>query len=123
MAARDPFEEHDEDEDMFGNETVAQLACSTPSRRARASFPTPPATSPMAFAPDTPATVSRFRHAQTATRAPSHVGVQASMPDPELTARMEEVDSLKREVSKLTGTLDSYKTVVGRLNQRLLEDP
>ncbi|KAG9251057.1 uncharacterized protein F5Z01DRAFT_664502 [Emericellopsis atlantica] len=123
MAARDSFEEHDEDEDMFGNETVAQLACSTPSRRARASFPTPPATSPMAFAPDTPATVSRFRHAPTVQRAPSHVGVQASMPDPELAARAEEVDSLKREVGKLTGTLDSYKTVVGRLNRRLLEDP
>ncbi|KAI6778442.1 uncharacterized protein J7T54_005348 [Emericellopsis cladophorae] len=124
MAARDPFEEPDEDEDMFGNETVAQLACSTPSRRARASFPTPPATSPMAFAPDTPASVSRFRHAQTVQRTPpSHVGVQASMPDPELTARMEEVDSLKREVGKLTGTLDSYRLVVGKLNRRLLEDP
>ena len=134
MAARDPFEdrEHtemddrydgeDEDEDMFGEATVAQLACSTPSR-ARASFPTPPATSPLMLpGPRTPSSPSH-RHTTdmlpTPTSAPMHAGVQACLPDPEQQVRQAELESLQRETKKLSATLESYKQLMSRLNQRL----
>ena len=138
MAARDPFEEGSrshvdmdfdydgEDEDMFGDATVAQLACSTPSR-ARHSFPTPPATSPMLPAPATPSSHRPRLHlhlpATTPTSALAHAGVQASLPDPELQAREAELESLQRETGKLTATLDSYKQLMERLGQRLPQLP
>ncbi|KAL6853096.1 hypothetical protein ACO1O0_007649 [Amphichorda felina] len=137
MAARDPFEEGSrshmdmdfgydgEDEDMFGDATVAQLACSTPSR-ARHSFPTPPATSPVLPGLATPSS----HHPRLNLHIPStpasvhtHAGVQASLPDPELQARQAELESLQRETRKLTATLDSYKQLTERLSQRLPQLP
>lgn len=117
MAARDPFAQEDYfdmdmDGDNFGDATQAQLQVSTPSR-ARSSFLTPPATSPMI--PGTPS--SHFcRQPQTPT---SHAAVQACFPDPERASLEEHVASLQREVSKLTATLDSYKGFQARLSERL----
>lgn len=113
----DPFAADDfinllADEDEFGDETVAQLACSTPSR-ARSSFPTPPATSPPM--PGTPCL-----RASRSTPV-SHMGVQVSFPDPREEGLEAEMVSLNREVSKLTDTLDSYKLLSDRLLKRISE--
>ncbi|KAM3454970.1 hypothetical protein NHJ6243_008701 [Beauveria neobassiana] len=117
MAARDPYAQDeyfdmDIDGDHFGDVTQAQLEVSTPSR-ARSSFPTPPATSPMI--PGTPSSLfCRQQH----TLA-SHAAVQACFPDPERELLEEQVSSLHLEVAKLTTTLDSYKSFQMRLKDRL----
>jgi hypothetical protein len=97
------------DEDQFGDETMAQFICSTPSR-ARTSFMTPPATSPTV--PGTPI----FEEPVEMT---AMVGVQACLPDPKQLQLEEEVSSLQLEVTKLTDTLESYKTLSGRLTDKL----
>lgn len=117
MAARDPFAQDgyfdmDLDGDHFGDATQAQLQVSTPSR-ARSSFPTPPATSPMM--PSTPSSYY-CRRPPTPT---SHAAVQACFPDPEREILEEEVSSLQLEVSKLSTTLESYKNLQTRLKDRL----
>ncbi|KAF4437685.1 hypothetical protein F53441_12975 [Fusarium austroafricanum] len=95
------------DEDQFGEETMAQFICSTPSR-ARTSFMTPPATSPTV--PGTPI----FEEPMVI-----EMGVQASLPDPQTQQLEEEVASLQLEVTKLTDTLESYKALSGRLTEKL----
>lgn len=116
MAARDPFAhdgyfDMDLDGDHFGDATQAQLQVGTPSR-ARSSFPTPPATSPVPMSPS-----SNFcREPQTPT---SHAAVQACFPDPEREGLEEQVSSLQLEVSKLTTTLESYTRFQTRLKDRL----
>ncbi|PHH84510.1 hypothetical protein CDD83_1830 [Cordyceps sp. RAO-2017] len=114
LAARDPFSddltEAASDEDHFGDFTVAQLAASTPSR-ARSSFPTPPATSP--GLPATPCW-----RAPLAPPVQAHTGVQACFPDPDRERLEEELASLRLEVDKLTGTLDSYKALGERIVAR-----
>lgn len=126
LAARDPFEEDMDfdmeydagDEDVFGDKTMAQLHCSTPTRMAAsASFPTPPATSPCELEPETPS----FRRSRTGYETPptpamANAGVQAHLPDPE---KQQEIESLQLETSKLTATLEKYNTFMGRVNQRL----
>ncbi|KAK7409251.1 hypothetical protein QQX98_008561 [Neonectria punicea] len=118
LAARDPFADDfmdlSADEDEFGDETVAQLACSTPSR-ARSSFPTPPATSPPI--PGTPC----FRAVKSTPKSTpkSHVGVQAFFPDPRQQQLEDEVVSLHLELNKLTDTLNSYKALSGRLGNKI----
>ncbi|KAH7159599.1 hypothetical protein B0J13DRAFT_109654 [Dactylonectria estremocensis] len=120
LSARDPygndFMDMSDDEDQFGEETVAQLACSTPSR-ARSSFPTPPATSPAM--PGTPC----FRKAtpkSTPMPTPmSHAGVQVLLADPKQQQLEEEVASLQVEMHKLGETLNSYKALSGRLGDKL----
>ncbi|KAK0648997.1 hypothetical protein B0T16DRAFT_409240 [Cercophora newfieldiana] len=121
MAARDPYSDdfmdldtNDGDDDVFGQTTIADLACSTPSRRARASFPTPPTTSP-ARAPSTPC--SRGFHPPPTPS--SHAGVQASLPDPEKQELEDELASLQLEVCKLTTTLESYNSLASRLSDKL----
>ncbi|KAK1752998.1 myosin heavy chain, skeletal muscle, adult [Echria macrotheca] len=124
MAARDPFSDDfmdldaDDDNDVFGETTMADLACSTPSRRARASFPTPPTTSPAAM-PETPS-LRAFRPPPTPC---SHAGVQASLPDPEKQALEDELASLQLETSKLTASLESYSALTSRLSQKLSPYP
>lgn len=125
MAARDPFEERSEmdfdahnveDDDVFGDMTVAQLQCSTPSR-ARSSFPTPPATSPSGPVPETPSVFrSRLQFETPATPVSAHAAIQATLPDLEKEA---EIESLQLETRKLTTTLDSYKSIMERLSKRL----
>jgi len=124
LAARDPFSDDfmdiDDGDDAFGDTTVAELACSTPSRRARASFPTPPTTSPAA-APRTPS--SRSLHQATPATPCSHIGVQTSLPDPEKQALEDELASLRLEITKLTATLESYSSLTNRLSDRLSPYP
>ncbi|KAF6799570.1 hypothetical protein CMUS01_15612, partial [Colletotrichum musicola] len=100
------------DETAFGEATVAELVCSTPSR-VRSSFLTPPLTSPVAQAPMTPSSC-RARTPQA-----THAGVQASLPDFEKEAIQEELASLRLEMYKLTSTLDSYTALTSRLSTRL----
>lgn len=116
VAAKDPFEDgfmNVDDDDVFGDTTMGQFICGTPSR-ARESFPTPPATSPTG--PRTPS--SRY---DCLLRTPtSHVAVQTSFTDVSERKRLaEEVESLKLEMTKLTGTLDSYKSLTARLTTQL----
>ncbi|OAQ71849.1 hypothetical protein VFPBJ_10628 [Purpureocillium lilacinum] len=115
MAARDPFADDfmdmmPDDDDHFGDATMAHFVASTPSR-ARSSFPTPPATSPNA-----PATPCSRPFAPTPT---SHTGVQASLPDPAKQELEEELASLNLEVSKLMATLDSYRGLHARISEHV----
>ncbi|CAI4220041.1 unnamed protein product [Parascedosporium putredinis] len=125
VMARDPFnpdyssvaggEDEDEDDDYeeaFGDTTMADLQCSTPSR-VRASFPSPPLTSPAL--PGTPC--RRF----TPPTPQSHAGVQVYFPDIASKGLEEELASMKTEMAKLNNTLESYRGLTTRLNDRLLE--
>ncbi|TWU78297.1 hypothetical protein ED733_008382 [Metarhizium rileyi] len=115
LAARDPFaDEYTDmvvDDDQFGDATMAHFVTSTPSR-ARSSFPTPPATSPML-----PSTPCSSRPCLPTPR--SHAGVQVCFPDPEKRQAEEELASLQLEVCKLTATLDSYKNLGSKLKGKL----
>lgn len=106
--ARDPFNDEHSAAEHFGDATMADIQCSTPSR-ARASFPSPPLTSPMA--PATP------RHC--AETPVAHAGVQTSFRDDEREGLEEEVASLQLEMGKLGSTLEGYASLVQRLNARL----
>ncbi|OBS22509.1 hypothetical protein FPOA_08846 [Fusarium poae] len=121
LSAREKFspEYMDMDDTEFGDETMAQLVCSTPSRaRARhdasTSFMdmTPPPTSPTI--PGTPMSWNPISSTLSA-------GVQACFPDPQRQQLEEEVSSLQLEVTKLTDTLGSYKSLSGRLSDKLSE--
>ncbi|KAH9905968.1 hypothetical protein F4778DRAFT_686981 [Xylariomycetidae sp. FL2044] len=118
LAARDPFSDSymDDDDEGFGDSTMADLVCGTPSRtrgNAGGSFPTPPCTSPTI-----PSTPCSMRRAAPATPK-SHAGVQASLPDPEKQALEEELGSLRLELAKLTDTLESHAALQGRLAAKL----
>jgi len=106
----DPMEVSVDEE--FGESTMAELQCSTPSRttRNRSSFPTPPLTSP-ATLPLTPS--SRY------STPKSHAGVQVAMPDPEKQQLEEETASLQLEICKLTNTLESYQALTTRMAEQL----
>ncbi|OHF02100.1 hypothetical protein CORC01_02679 [Colletotrichum orchidophilum] len=104
------------DETVFGDATMAEMECSTPTR-VRSSFLTPPLTSPVAAGPSTP--LSHRGKQRVAVPAPADAGVQACLPDPEQERLEEELASLRREMSKLTGTLESYSALTDRLSQKL----
>ncbi|KAJ0164414.1 hypothetical protein CTA2_1044 [Colletotrichum tanaceti] len=111
---------HIGDDTVFGDATMADIVCSTPSR-VRSSFLTPPLTSPVAAAAAGPSTPSsRKRTRQEAHHPLSDAGVQADFPDPEKQRLDEDVASLRLEVSKLTGTLESYSALADRLSEKLL---
>lgn len=109
----------DEDEDLmedhfFGDDSIAEIACSTPSRRPtdfRNSFPTPPSTSPLARL-----ATPLFRQMVTPT---SHAAVQVDVPDAEREELEEELASLHLEIDKLTGTLETYEAMTSRLSDKL----
>lgn len=104
----------DEEDHFFGNDTIAEIACSTPSRRpsdVRNSFLTPPSTSPLARL-----ATPLFRHMVTPT---SHAGVQVDVPDAEKEELEEELASLQLEIEKLTGTLETYEALTSRLSDKL----
>lgn len=124
--SRDPYVNpagYEDDEDtamVFGDSTMAQLECGTPSR-VRSSFPTPPSTSPvltaitlpmgqMAAVPLSPGITPR------AHLPPVNAGVQTSFTD---WGREEEVESLQLEIRKLNNTLDTYKAFTDRLSRSL----
>ncbi|KAK0610079.1 hypothetical protein B0T17DRAFT_500723 [Bombardia bombarda] len=139
-AARDPFSDDfmdldendivdDDDDQHFGDMTMADLACSTPSRRGRTSMPTPPATSPaIAAMPMTPC--SHRKRTAISTPTSHHAGVQASLPDPEKDQLekdrqdlQDELASLQLEIAKLTTTLESYSSLSTRLSAKLSPFP
>lgn len=106
----------DDDEDHeFGDRTMAELACSTPSRRSsniRNSFPTPPSTSPNLE----PITPSRRRPVTPTSQV---AAVQTSFTQADREELEEELASLQLEIAKLTGTLETYESMTSRLSQRL----
>ncbi|KAH8773729.1 hypothetical protein F5883DRAFT_27613 [Diaporthe sp. PMI_573] len=125
IQVRDPFsgdysdmelDVDDEDEDPeFGDRTMAELACSTPSRRSsniRNSFPTPPSTSPNLG----PVTPSRRPQPVTPT---SQAAVQTSFTAAEREELEDELASLQLEIAKLTGTLETYESMTSRLSEKL----
>jgi len=101
-----------DNEEEFGDTTLAELQCSTPTRRARnrGSFPTPPSTSPTRM-PSTPS--SHF------STPKSHFGVQVELPDPGREGLEEELASLQLEISKLTSSVESYQALATRLSDKL----
>ncbi|KAL8406219.1 hypothetical protein RB596_004889 [Gaeumannomyces avenae] len=143
MAARDPFaaedysmmdvgsfpadhsangDDDDDDDDVFGDMTMADLHCSTPSRSTikgapvtgAGSFPTPPATSPLAaMAPCTPNSL------RSPTPRSNSSSVQASLPDPDKQVLEEELTSLQLEVAKITTTLKSYQSLATRVSEKM----
>ncbi|KAJ0317499.1 hypothetical protein COL5a_011066, partial [Colletotrichum fioriniae] len=108
------------DETVFGEATMAEMECSTPTR-VRSSFLTPPLTSPVAAGPATPS----LHRAKQRTMVPAlfDAGVQADFPDPDKERLKEELASLRLEMSKLTGTLESYSALTERLSQKLSAVP
>ncbi|KAK1974467.1 hypothetical protein LZ30DRAFT_670204 [Colletotrichum cereale] len=128
LAARDPFADDFfmdtdtfGDDTAFGDATVADMVCSTPSR-VRSSFLTPPLTSPVAAGPAaTPSSRKRTRTAmsEAAPRPLADAGVQACLPDPDKARLEEDVASLRLEMAKLTGTLASYSSLADRLSGQL----
>lgn len=103
------------DDNVFSDETMAELACSTPSRQptdARHSFPTPPSTSSPMFRLRSPV----FRPMSTPT---SHASVHVQVPDPEKQELEEEAASLHLEIEKLTSTLSTYESMTTRLSAKL----
>lgn len=126
LAARGPFSNSYLDgDDGFQDITMADVACSTPSRRrksadaalprsASASFPTPPCTSPTI-----PATPCSERTVIAPITLHSHTGIQASLPDPEKEALEAELASLRLELTKLTATVENHATLQARLSEKL----
>lgn len=137
LATRHPFEdgyyreegeggnggedEGDEEDDEFGDTTMRELICSTPTRETRTSlaasqsFPSPPCTSPTI--PASPCSTRPF----TPPQPPSLVDAtaQADLPDPEKAALEAELGSLRRELHKLTGTLEEHEAARARLAAKL----
>lgn len=104
----------DVEDHFFGEDSVAEIACSTPSRRPsdpRNSFPTPPSTSPLARL-----ATPLFRKMVTPT---SHAAVQVDVPDPDREELEEELASLHLEIDKLTGTLEMFEAMTSRLSDKL----
>ncbi|KAI0179767.1 hypothetical protein GGR52DRAFT_587298 [Hypoxylon sp. FL1284] len=116
MAARDPFSDSCMDDDEgFGDSTMADAICSTPSKnRASASFPTPPCTSPAI-----PATPCSVRRGPPVTPMSSNAGVQASLPDPEKGALEAELGSLRLELAKLTELLETHEALKACMGDKL----
>lgn len=121
--SREPFSgEHsdmdvdsDLDDSEFGDTTMAELVCSTPSRRSsdiRNSFPTPPSTSPP------PGFLTPSRR-QVATSPTNHAVVQTSFTDNDKQELEDELASLHLEVAKLTSTLETYENMTSRLSEKL----
>ncbi|KAK4233744.1 hypothetical protein C8A03DRAFT_47778 [Achaetomium macrosporum] len=103
----------DSEVEEFGVAARAEIMSSTPTREIRASFPTPPSTSPPAPAPGTQTPCRRL------TPSRCNVSVQASLPDPEKQQLEPELASLQLEISKITATLESYSALASRLSEKL----
>ncbi|KAI1854467.1 hypothetical protein JX266_000585 [Neoarthrinium moseri] len=111
MAARDPFSDSYMDDEGFGDTTMGDLVCSTPSR-ARTSFLTPPCTSPLA--PATPTSMRRMPSTPS-----SHAAVQTCLPDPEKEALEAELGSLRLELTKMGDTLENCEALKARIQQKI----
>ncbi|KAF3763383.1 hypothetical protein M406DRAFT_293038 [Cryphonectria parasitica EP155] len=106
----------DDADHFFDESSIAQLACSTPTRRRadiRNSIPTPPSTSPIMRLIMPPMR-------QLFTPPSSHKSVQVQMPDEAgREAAQEELASLQLEVKKLTSILETYEAMTCRLADKL----
>lgn len=112
-----------DDEDGFGDSTIADLVCSTPSRRPanmRHSFLTPPSTGSPPPRLGTPNSDQHHQHHRQHT-PPSmvHAGVQAQLSDCEKRELGDELTSLHLEIDKLTSMLETYEAVTSRLSDKL----
>ncbi|KAI0912706.1 hypothetical protein F4823DRAFT_150028 [Ustulina deusta] len=133
LAPRDPFSDSVVEGDS-SNFTAMEIVCSTPSRRRKsgaaapspsravsAPFLTPPCTSPTL--PATPFSTRKAMMPPATTTPPSHVGVQAALPDPEKEALEAELVSLRLELTKLSETLDGHAAQQARLAEQLSTAP
>ncbi|PTB69076.1 hypothetical protein BBK36DRAFT_1193045 [Trichoderma citrinoviride] len=108
--ARDDEMDMTVDEPRFGgNEAVVRVKTS-PSRRARSSFLTPPPTSP---------TVAASPCYREASPSPSSRHPHMEFREPETEQLEEEIESLQCKVQQLTATLDSYTALCGRIGKTL----
>jgi len=111
MAARDPFDFDDDDDNMITNyddDFRDNTEIETTPTRLNTSFPSPPSTMP-----NTPCkSVSSMS-----------AGIQASLPipDPEKEALRTQLESLSSEVSKLTSTIAFKEDTQSRLTEKLSE--
>lgn len=106
-----------DDEDGFGDSTITDLVCSTPSRRPanmRHSFPTPPSTGSPPPRLGTPNSDQQHKSPSMA-----NAGVQVQLPDNEKQELEEELATLHLEIDKLTSTLETYEAVTSRLSEKL----
>ncbi|KAL7619699.1 hypothetical protein AAE478_010241 [Parahypoxylon ruwenzoriense] len=119
LTPREPYSDSymgDDYDTAFGDATMADLVCSTPSKKRRSvsgSFPTPPCTSPTI--PDTPCSIRRGPP----MTPQSHIAVQASLPDPEKEALEAELGSLRVELTKLTEALESHAAFKARIADKI----
>lgn len=122
--SREPFSGEHSDMDIdsdhndsdSGDTTMAELACSTPSRRSskmRTSFPTPPSTSP-------PPGFLTPSHRQVTSSPTYNAVVQTSLTDNDKEELEEELASLHLEVAKLTSTLETYENMTSRISEKLI---
>lgn len=115
------LDESDE-EDRFGDSTIADLVCSTPSRRPanmRHSFLTPPSTGSPPPRLGTPNSDQHHHQQQYTPPSMVHAGVQAQLSDREKRELGDELASLHLEIDKLTSTLETYEAVTSRLSDKL----
>ena len=112
MAARDPFNFHEDDDLMitdfdqdFRDSTMNDDLMTTPTRL-RTSFPSPPATMP-----NTPCKLT----------STISTGTQASLSFPEEDALKSQLDSLQSEISKLTAKIAFHEETHARLTGKLSE--
>jgi hypothetical protein len=130
----------DDDSDGFGDTTMTDIMCGTPTRPPRpttkVSFPTPPMTSPSAsrshsasasasasasvpaiLFPPTPSTPRQYLQPRAANMASA--AVQTSFGEKERQSMRHEIESLQLELRKLTSTLQSYTSLTDRLSSRI----
>ncbi|KAB5536309.1 hypothetical protein GE09DRAFT_971688 [Coniochaeta sp. 2T2.1] len=125
MAARDPYSDEyttmdvDDGVDIeeFGDSSLAELACSTPSRRGRGMLATPPTTSPAGAGRSSPCT------GMSAATPRSSAGVQVDLPDAEKDRMEQELASLHLELAKMTSTLEGYAGFAERVKAKLVNQP
>lgn len=129
----------------FGDASMSNVASSTPANKQKpfasvsmeSCILSPPATSPAATPSTllpvrfdrmlpTPKSTSRLRYSTTtaATQADLaaltvEIGAQADMPDPEKQLLEEQMQSMRREMSKLNATIDTYESLNSRLGAKL----
>ncbi|KAK0736002.1 hypothetical protein B0T21DRAFT_439937 [Apiosordaria backusii] len=143
-AARDPFSQqgysmdldmnlpdndhnNDTDHSIFGESTMAELSCSTPTRKTttvhtsasfQSSFPTPPSTSPareLLFTignpnpPLTPCSAKTLPFSPTPTiTTTTSTAVQTSLPDPEITHLQTQLSTLQQEITTFHSQLSTH---------------
>jgi len=104
-----------DDQDDFGDTTIADLDCGTPTRRLSSSFPTPPATS----SPTPPELPTPSKRLSLADDTRCDASAQVSLPDPEKQELRDKLALLQLDIDKLTQSLEDYADLFTRLSCRL----